>query len=74
MAGKGNNTAGRNKTTSYKTVNGKTVVPILYAGKNAGHGGTYMTGTIDNQLVTDANGRPVPYKAIRGDAKVSVSG
>lgn len=73
MAGKGNNTAGRNKTTSYKILNGKTVVPVLYAGKNAGHGGTYMTGTIDNQLVTDSNGRPVPYKAIRGDEKVSAA-
>jgi hypothetical protein len=70
MAGKGNNTAGRNKITSYKTVNGKTVVPVLYAGKNAGHGGNYMTGTIDNQLVTDASGRPIPYKAIIADSKV----
>jgi hypothetical protein len=70
MAGKGNNTAGRNKTTSYKTLNGKSVLPVLYAGKNAGHGGTYMTGLIDNKLVTDSNGRPVPYKAIRGDDKI----
>jgi hypothetical protein len=73
MAGKGNNTAGRNKITSYKTLNGKTVVPVLYAGKNAGHGGTYMTGTIDNQLVTDSNGRPLPYKASRSDDKVSAA-
>lgn len=73
MAGKGNNTAGRAKITSYKVMNGKTVIPVLYAGKNAGHGGTYMCGTIDNQLVTDSTGRPLPYKAIRGDQKVSVS-
>jgi hypothetical protein len=70
MAGKGNNTSGRAKITSYKVMNGKTVVPVLYAGKNAGHGGTYMAGTIDNQLVTDAAGRPLPYKAISKDAKV----
>jgi hypothetical protein len=73
MAGKGNNTAGRAKITSYKVMNGKTVIPVLYSGKNAGHGGTYMTGTIDNQLVIDSNGRPIPYKAIRADEKVSTS-
>jgi hypothetical protein len=70
MAGKGNNTAGRNKITSYKTLNDKTVVPVLYAGKNAGHGKTYMTGTIDNQLVTDSSGRPLPYKSIISDSKI----
>jgi hypothetical protein len=70
MAGKGNNTSGRAKITSYKVMNGKTVVPVLYAGKNAGHGGTYMAGTIDNQLVIDAAGRPLPYKAIANDAKI----
>lgn len=73
MAGKGNNTAGRNKITSYKTVEGKTVVPVLYAGKNAGHGKTYMTGSIDNKLVIDSNGRPIPYKSIIGDSKNIVS-
>jgi hypothetical protein len=70
MAGKGNNTSGRAKITSYKVMNGKTVVPVLYAGKNAGHGGTYMAGTIDNQLVTDSVGRPLPYKAIGNDSKI----
>jgi hypothetical protein len=70
MAGKGNNTAGRNKVTSYKTLNGKTILPVLYAGKNAGHGKTYMTGLIDNNLVTDSSGRPLPYKSIIGDSKI----
>lgn len=73
MAGKGNNTAGRNKTTSYKTIDGRSVIPVLYAGKNAGHGKTYMTGSVDNKLVVDASGRPIPYKAIIGDVRIAVS-
>lgn len=61
--GKGNNTAGRVKTSSYRRINGEEVKPTLYVGKYAGHG-TYMAGKIGDKLVLDATGRPVPYKQI----------
>lgn len=61
--GKGNNTAGRVKISNYKTLNGKTVRPVLYAGRSIGHG-HYMAGMVDDVLVTDKNGIPIPYKQI----------
>ena len=61
--GKGNNTAGRVKVSSYRTLNGKTVKPVLYVGKYAGHG-TYMAGSVDGEMVVDSEGKPTPYKQI----------
>ena len=61
--GKGNNTSNRNRETSYRTVRGKTVVPVLYAGRSLGHG-QYIAGTIDGVLVCNSLGIPIPYKQI----------
>ena len=48
-------------------LNGKEVRPIMYVGRHVGHG-KYMAGTIDGQLVCDADGKPLKYKRIGGIA------
>lgn len=77
MAGKkskGNNTAARRGVSndSYKRVNGEVCKPVLFAGKHAGYG-TYMAGVVNGEMVVDNNGKPIPYKQIRGDQKKRVS-
>jgi hypothetical protein len=61
--GSKNNPANRLAASSYKMLDGKKVEPVLYYGRNAGHG-TYMAGQVDGQTVVDHSGRPVPYKQI----------
>ena len=39
------------------------VVPTLYARHNVGKG-TYMTGMVNNKIVEDKNGKPLPLKEI----------
>ena len=39
------------------------VVPTMYDGHNSGNG-KYMTGMVNNQLVEDSNGKPLPLKEI----------
>ena len=39
------------------------VVPTMYDGHNSGHG-TYVTGMVNNKLVEDKNGKPVPLRQI----------
>ena len=39
------------------------VVPTMYDGHNSGNG-KYMTGMVNNQLVEDSNGKPLPLKVI----------
>lgn len=46
-----------------RMLDGKPVKPVLYAGKNEGHG-TYMAGSIDGELVCDAKGKPLPLRQI----------
>jgi len=50
----------------YRIHRGKPVMPVMYLGKMIGHG-NYMAGTIDDKLVTDKTGRPIPYKFIEKD-------
>jgi len=72
MAGsKGNNTAARDKTPSFKTINGQMVKPVLYAGSGVGHG-KYMAGVLGNDMIRDANGKPIPYASIISDSKKPV--
>ena len=69
MAGKkGNNT----NISSFKTINRQTVKPVLFAGKHVGYG-NYMAGVVNGEMVVDKSGKPIPYKQIRGDAKVLVT-
>jgi hypothetical protein len=42
---------------------GKEVKPTLYCGKWEGHG-SYMSGTVDGELVCDKNGKPLSLKQI----------
>jgi len=73
MAGKkGKTAAGRGVSNdSYKRINGEVCKPVLFAGKHAGYG-TYMAGVVNGEMVVDSKGKPIPYKQIRGDAKVLV--
>jgi len=73
MAGSKNNAAKRTKESSYKTIDGKVVTPVLYAGKALGHG-KYIAGHLEGKLVMDSSGaKPLPYKAIIGDKRSKVS-
>ena len=40
------------------------VVNVLYHGHHKGHGGSYMSGTVNGELVTDKNGKPLHLKRI----------
>lgn len=51
------------KKNSYRMLNDKEVRPVKYFGKHAGYG-TYMAGMIDQELVLDSSGKPLPYKVI----------
>jgi len=71
MAGKkGKTAAGRGKSNdNYKRIKGEICKPVLFAGKHMGYG-TYMAGAVNGEMVVDKAGKPIPYKQIRGDAKV----
>jgi hypothetical protein len=40
------------------------VTHTLYDGHSIGHGGSYMTGSVKDELVKDKNGKPLPLKTI----------
>jgi len=40
------------------------VTHTLYDGHYIGHGGSYMTGSVKDELVKDKNGKPLPLKII----------
>lgn len=41
-----------------RMLDGKIVSAVLYNGRGIGHG-KYMTGEVDEKLVTDKNGKPM---------------
>lgn len=43
--------------------NGKEVRPVLYVGRQLGHG-KYMAGSVDGKLVMDSKGVPVRFSRI----------
>jgi len=51
------------KKNSYKTLNGETIRPCMYVGKQIGHG-NYMAGVCNGKLIRDKDGRPLVYKQI----------
>ncbi len=55
------------KSTDVKTkrryVGDGVVVPTLYDGHNVGNG-IYMSGMVNNKIVEDSNGKPLPLKKI----------
>ena len=70
MARKANATVRRqNKLEStYKKKDGIDIKPVYYYGKLVGNG-AYFAGQLNNQLICDNNGIPIPYKSIVGDKK-----
>ena len=50
-------------TSLKRYVGDDVVVPTLYDGHNVGNG-TYMTGMVNNKMVEDSNGKPLPLKEI----------
>lgn len=68
MARKSNATARRREkiVSTYKQINGKDIKPTWYYGKLVGNG-AYFAGTVDNKLICDNNGIPIPYRNIMGD-------
>ena len=44
---------------------GKDIVThVLYDGHHIGHGGSYMTGSINGELIKDKKGKPLPLNHI----------
>lgn len=60
-----NNPENRGQAAQIKKVNGKPVKPVLYVGKQKGHG-NYIAAQFENgELVLDGvTKRPTPYKKI----------
>ena len=48
-------------TARVRKIDGKVVRACLFNGRGGGHG-IYFAGMIDNDLVLDATGRPVPFR------------
>ena len=40
------------------------VTHVLYDGHHIGHGGSYMTGSINGELIKDKKGKPLPLNHI----------
>ena len=40
------------------------VAAVLYDGHHVGHGGAYISGAVNGQLVKDKNDKPLPLKQI----------
>ena len=51
------------KVSGHRMLDGKEVVPVLYYGKPVGHG-KYMSGKVNNEMICDSNGKPLPYRGI----------
>ena len=60
-----NNPKNRDKKIRKKQHNNKDIDPVLYCGTHAGHG-KYISAKYSgsNQLVCDANDRPIPWDNI----------
>ena len=50
--------------TRRRYVGKELVTHVLYDGHNVGHGGSYMSGSVNGELVVDENGKPLPLKQI----------
>ena len=50
--------------TRRRYVGEELVTHVLYDGHNAGQGGSYMSGSVNGELVVDENGKPLPLKQI----------
>jgi len=58
-----NQKTGRGLGQRTRMLDGKPVVAAKYIGHWAGHG-NYMAGKVDDKLVCDENGKPIPLRQI----------
>jgi len=62
-----NNPKNRGAKAADKTVNGKIIKPVMYMGRRIGHG-NYIAGQDDGgNMITDADGKPVPFADIKSN-------
>lgn len=64
--GSKNNPAARGQAGGIKKVKGKTVKPVKYLGKYAGHG-NYIAAQFESGELILANGKPVPFADVIPD-------
>lgn len=63
MASKNNPNSRKGEPQTKRMLDGQEVRPTLYAGSSIGQG-NYMSGTVNDELVRDSNGKPVPLRGI----------
>ena len=59
-----NNPSRRNSQNQEKMFDGKKVKPVLYVGSHVGHGRYMATQEESGKLITDKEGKPIPYSQI----------
>ena len=59
-----NNPARRGRDIADKTYDGRKIKPILYVGSHVGHGRYMAAADEDGKLITDGDGKPIPYGQI----------
>ena len=60
------NNPGQRQEQKKRFYKGQEVRPSLYVGKAVGQG-TYMSAAINNELICDENGKPLPFRSIQWD-------
>ena len=50
--------------TRKRYVEDELVTHVMYDGHSSGHGGSYMAGSVNGELIKDKNGKPLPLKHI----------
>lgn len=50
----------KSESQRVRRLDGKEVKPVLYNGRNIGHG-KYLAASIDGELVLDESGKPFPF-------------
>ena len=59
-----NNPGRRNRQDKEKVFDGKKVKPVLYVGSYVGHGRYIAAQEEGGKLVSDKEGKPIPYRQI----------
>ena len=66
IMGVSKNNPGQRQEQKKRFYKGQEVRPSLYVGKAVGQG-TYMSAAINNELICDENGKPLPFRSIPWD-------
>ena len=66
MAGPSKNNPSARQAHRKNLYQGKEFKPCLYDGRAVGKG-TYMTGSINGDMILDAQGEPIPFRSIPRD-------